>query len=49
MLGANERAEGNGGGFKSAKAVRGDEGAGKKEGEEEDEEDKEWKDEEDSK
>ena len=31
MLGVNERAEGNGGGFKSAKVVKGGEGAGKKE------------------
>ena len=43
MLGVNERAEGNGDGFKSAKAVKGDEGAGKKEEEEEDGKDKEWK------
>ena len=45
MLGVNERAEGNGGGLKSAKleAVKGDERAGKKEEEEEDEKDKEWK------
>ena len=43
MLGVNERAEGNRGGCKSAKAVKGDEGAGKKEEEEEDEKDKEWK------
>ena len=40
MLGVNERAEGNGGGFMSAKAVKGDEGAGKKEEEGEDEKDK---------
>ena len=38
----NERAEGYGGGFKSANAVNGGEGAGKKK-EEEEEEDKEWK------
>ena len=43
MLGVNERAEGNGGGFKSAKAIKGGEGAGKKEEEEEEEKDKEWK------
>ena len=35
MLGMNERAEGNGDGFRSAKAVKGDEGVGKKEEEEE--------------
>ena len=39
----NERAEGNGGGFKSANAVKGGEGAGNKEEEEEEAEDKEWK------
>ena len=37
MLGVNERAEGKGDGFKSAKAVKAGEGAGKKEEEEEDE------------
>ena len=41
MLGRNERSEGNGGGFKSANAVKGGEGAGKEEEEEEEEEDKE--------
>ena len=49
MLGGNERAEGNGGGCKSAKVVKGDGRAGKKEEEEEDEEDKEWKAEEELK
>ena len=49
MLGVNERAEGNGCGFKSAKAVKGDEGAGKKKEEEEDKEDKEWKEEDEAK
>ena len=38
MLNRNERSEGNGGGFKSANAVKGGEGAGKKKEEEE-----EWK------
>ena len=49
MLGGKERAEGNGGGCRSAKVVKGDGRAEKKEEEEEDEEDKEWKAEEDSK
>ena len=43
MLGRNERSEGNGGGLKSANAVKGGEGAEKEEEEEEEEEEKEWK------
>ena len=39
MLGRNERSEGNGGGLKSANAVKGGEGAEK----EEEEEEVEWK------